>query len=312
MLGASVWTQEAILGRLLRGEWDKYKLGLVSLHHFHRSGPFAVSVRGMVDYNFICLMVDALVGLVTVLTAVLSEDFGGMVNDIVERLRGAQFGLTACTQMRLYTMVNDAVGCGFEDARGARKGPTGGDLKTATDVRAVFVYYLARVALPGLQDGETGNRVFETHRLPLYSWSRPEEEEVVKVKKATESKVQPAPGKEGGGGREADGDGNQASKMAGGGKGPGTLCVEHLRELLGLRARGYTRGGLGGQGRAGKVEGPLVRCQSGKGCSKEHVVLNQQSKAGLLKRLATEGVDVERGFGLDIKDALEVCAKLKV
>jgi hypothetical protein len=307
MLSARVWMDVAVLGRLVRGEWVKYELGGLSLRDFHRGGHFAVGADVLVDYDFLLTMMDALRGLATVLSAVFSPGLVGCVVDVLKRMEDAQYDLASCTQMRLFTQLNDAIADGIDDAKRSAKGPTGGDLKTAADVKAVFEYYLALVPFAGLKDGAAVNTIFNKHRRHLYSWGKPE---VVK-----DSKALPAPVKGVGGGKEGQtggGVGKQKEEKAGG---KGTLCVDFLREALGLRKRvsvpraGHARTSRNNAAPLSPV-GDLVRCSNAR-CGKEHVVLAQETKAGLLKRLEAEEVDVNMGYGADIKAALERCGELR-
>lgn len=294
MLQARVWKDAAVLGRLLRGEWEKYKMRPLSLIDFYRGGPFEVKGDVLTDYAFLSVMVEALKSWAAMMSAVFSDCFAGMADGIVGRLEESQFGLAHCSQRRLLTQLNDAVADGFDDARRAYRGPTGGDIKKPGEVRALFVHYLQGVVLSTGENGPAGNDNFKRLRQDLYDFGAPTE--------GKGGKAPPAPGIGGGGAKEAAG---------GKGVGRGTLCVDFLREALGLRVQS----GLDSHGRrlpntAGT--GALVRCATPR-CKLEHVRLCEQTRAGLVARLRAEGVDLEKtgSYGAKIKEALDGCTLLK-
>ena len=305
MRGARVWTDAAVLTRLLRGRWDKYELWGLSLRDFHREGPFKVGAAVMVDYSFILLLQDALRGLMAVVAAVLSATLYGFADASIKRLSDFHLGLVSTTQVRLFTAYNDAVSNALEEARCSMLTPTGRPVATAVEVKELLEYHLSKVTFSDRNAGAADNDHYDEHRRSMYEWT----EHKAPAASAT-SKGGVAEGKgpevkaktdEGKGGKDAKGEGF------------GTLCVEWLREALELRSRVHFNksNGLGRQKRnAAPAKGEFIKCTV-TDCSREHVQLNRQTKAGLLARLATERVDVTKGMGLDIKEALDVCTRLK-
>jgi hypothetical protein len=284
-----VWKEVAVLGRVMRGEWGRYELGALSLRDFHRDGPFAVEVDVLVDYKFILAMTVALQGLVTVLSAVLSADLEGFADAIIARLFEARFTLASTNQRRLYTSVNDAVTDAFDEARRSMKGPTGGEIRTAVDVRALFVHYLGLVAFTGLSEGAAANGVYAAHRQALYHLDDPRGK--AKDKAPAASATGEVKGSGGAGGTK------KAGLVGGGASGP--VCVSHLRGLLGLKGKSG-RKSLGGE---------LFKCTDS-GCVREHVRLGDHTLADLLARLKTQKIDFSSGFGREVKEALESCKGL--
>lgn len=300
LLGSNVYGREGVLGRLLRGDWDKYKMGPLSLRDFHREGAFSVGARGKAEYSFVHRVMEALKSWALVMGAVFSTVFLGMTDEIADLLEKAHFGLAQWTQLRLYTLVNDAVADAIDDVKKAATGPGGGDIKGPEGVKAVFVYYLKGVDVSKGTDGLRDNEVFRTLREDLYSFDTPTEDKG--------GKAPPAPVMSGGGAKEAGANGVRETTM-GKGTGRGTLCVMYLRQILGLRYQPthYSRVSKG-QPRAAE----LVKCHN-RNCKLEHVVLKEHTKADLLARLEAEGVDVDKpdGYGAKIREALDKSTQLK-
>lgn len=290
MARARVWADGPVLQNLVQGAWLKYDLHGLSLVDFHRVGPFKVRADKLVGYDFVLLLKEALQGLDAVMSAVLSPALRGFTSACTERMELGWTHLTSVSEERFFHGVNDAIGNALEEARCSMATPTGAPVATAVEVRELLVAHLSRVVPEDERDGATANTHFVEHRRKLYSWANPAEvKEPVEKKGAKEP---PAPGK---------------GEEGGGVEGPRSMCVEYLRELLKLRARLGNRAGRGGAA----VDGPLVRCTYGLQCKKEHVVLAQQTKAGLLERLKKQNIPLGAGFGADIKAALDASTELK-
>ena len=288
MAGARVCLEPLVMGRLVRGEWSKYKLGDLSLRDFHREGPYKVGAACLVDYSFVLKVMDSLRGLVAMACAALSAALGAFAEEFCKRVTESQHTLNSAYQMRFYTSVNDAIADAWEEARSSSRTPV--------EVGELLVQHLGTVILTPMKDGAAANDTFARLRLAQYSWG--------------ESKLTtgpPAPvALKGGGGEGVKGVASKGVEEQVGGKvdegqGGGGLCVDFLRGLLGLRSvQPRPNGGVA----------PLVECKA-QSCKKTHVQLNRWTKADLVAALEKGGIDLTSGFGQGIKNALDRCGKLK-
>ena len=285
LAGARVWTDKDLLSRVIKGEWEKFRLDGLSLRDFNHAGRFPVSRTVMVDYSFVRQLKDSLAGLELVTTAVLSPKLGGFTSALSSRLEVGCLELVSSSQLLLYTMINDSLVDAFKELRTSVKGVGGASLNGPDRVKVLLETGLGHVQLPNLVGGPAQVELFNRLRGDLY----------VLVAKAASA------GTGGGVAAEEVKKAEDKGVGRGGGKGPvleaKTECLDSLRNSLGLKNH----------------NGVVIKTCTNSLCKFEHTALFRINKRGWKDEVDRSVGTANRSAGwvLEIKAAIDGSPKIK-